>query len=29
MREVIGVYFGIVVTPWKIIGFVGALMFAG
>ena len=29
MRGVIGVYFGVVVTPWKLIGFVGALMFAG
>jgi lipid-A-disaccharide synthase-like uncharacterized protein len=28
MRGVIGVYFGIVVTPWKLIGFVGAFMFA-
>jgi lipid-A-disaccharide synthase-like uncharacterized protein len=29
MKEVIGIYFGIVVTPWKLIGFIGALMFAG
>jgi lipid-A-disaccharide synthase-like uncharacterized protein len=29
MREVIGQFFGVVVTPWKIIGFLGALMFAG
>src|SRR5688572_8496892 len=29
MKEVIGIYFGIVVTPWKLIGFVGGLMFAG
>ena len=29
MNEVIGVYFGVAVTPWKIIGLVGALMFAG
>ena len=28
MRDVIGIVFGITVTPWKIIGFVGALMFA-
>jgi lipid-A-disaccharide synthase-like uncharacterized protein len=28
MRGVIGVYFGIVLTPWKLVGFVGALMFA-
>ena len=27
MKEVIGIYFGIVVTPWKLIGFVGGLMF--
>ena len=29
MRDVIGTFFGIVVTPWKVIGFLGALMFAG
>jgi lipid-A-disaccharide synthase-like uncharacterized protein len=29
MKEVIGIYFGIVVTPWKLVGFVGGLMFAG
>ena len=29
MRGVIGIWFGIVVTPWKLIGFGGALMFAG
>jgi lipid-A-disaccharide synthase-like uncharacterized protein len=29
MRDVIGNLFGVVVTPWKIIGFLGALMFAG
>jgi len=29
MRDVIGVVFGIVVTPWKLVGFLGALMFAG
>lgn len=29
MREVIGHFFGVVVTPWKLIGFLGALMFAG
>ena len=27
MRDVIGIYFGIVITPWKLIGFLGALMF--
>ena len=29
MKEVLGVYFGVAVTPWKIIGLLGALMFAG
>ena len=29
MKGVIGVYFGVVLTPWKLVGFVGALMFAG
>ena len=29
MKEVIAVMFGITVTPWKLVGFVGALMFAG
>jgi len=29
MRDVIGTFFGVVVTPWKLIGFLGALMFAG
>jgi len=29
MRDVIGSVFGIIVTPWKLIGFLGALMFAG
>jgi lipid-A-disaccharide synthase-like uncharacterized protein len=28
MRDVIGIVFGIVVTPWKLVGFLGALMFA-
>ena len=28
MNEGIGVYFGVAVTPWKIIGLAGALMFA-
>jgi lipid-A-disaccharide synthase-like uncharacterized protein len=28
MRDVIGIFLGIVVTPWKLIGFLGALMFA-
>ena len=29
MNEIVGSYFGVAVTPWKIIGLVGALMFAG
>ena len=29
MRDVIGLFCGIVVTPWKLVGFLGALMFAG
>ena len=29
MKEVILVVFGITVTPWKLVGFLGALMFAG
>ena len=29
MSGIVGVYFGIVVTPWKLVGFIGALMFAG
>ena len=29
MRDVIGTLFGVTLTPWKLIGFVGALMFAG
>ena len=28
MRDVIGIVFGIVVTPWKLVGFLGAMMFA-
>ncbi|SRR5688572_21568058 len=27
MRGVIGVYFGIVLTPWKLVGLLGGLMF--
>jgi len=29
MRDVIVVAFGVTVTPWKIVGFLGAVMFAG
>jgi lipid-A-disaccharide synthase-like uncharacterized protein len=28
MKEVIGVYFGVAVTPWKLIGLTGAFLFA-
>ena len=28
MSGIVGHYLGIVVTPWKVIGFIGALMFA-
>jgi lipid-A-disaccharide synthase-like uncharacterized protein len=28
MKEVIGIYFGVAVTPWKLVGLAGALMFA-
>jgi lipid-A-disaccharide synthase-like uncharacterized protein len=27
MKGVIGVYFGVVLTPWKLVGFIGGLMF--
>jgi lipid-A-disaccharide synthase-like uncharacterized protein len=29
MNEVIANVFGVVVTPWKLIGYIGALMFTG
>jgi len=29
MNVVIGTFFGVVLTPWKIIGYVGVFMFAG
>jgi lipid-A-disaccharide synthase-like uncharacterized protein len=29
MRDVVGSFLGVVFTPWKVIGFLGALMFAG
>ena len=29
MSDQFGVYFGVVLTPWKLVGFIGALMFAG
>jgi lipid-A-disaccharide synthase-like uncharacterized protein len=28
MSNVIGTFLGVVVTPWKLVGFIGALMFA-
>jgi lipid-A-disaccharide synthase-like uncharacterized protein len=28
MKEVIGIYFGVAVTPWKLIGMTGAFLFA-
>jgi lipid-A-disaccharide synthase-like uncharacterized protein len=29
MNQVIGVWLGVAVTPWKIIGYTGVLLFAG
>jgi len=29
MNSVIGQFFGVVVTPWKIVGYLGVLLFAG
>jgi lipid-A-disaccharide synthase-like uncharacterized protein len=29
MNTVIGVVFGVVLTPWKLIGYLGVLLFAG
>jgi lipid-A-disaccharide synthase-like uncharacterized protein len=29
MSGVIGTFFGVILTPWKLVGFLGALMFAG
>jgi lipid-A-disaccharide synthase-like uncharacterized protein len=29
MNEVIGTLFGVVVTPWKLVGYLGVLLFAG
>ena len=29
MKEVIANVFGVVVTPWKLVGYLGALMFTG
>jgi lipid-A-disaccharide synthase-like uncharacterized protein len=29
MNEVLGNYFAVAVTPWKLIGLVGAILFAG
>lgn len=29
MNEVIGQVFGVVITPWKLVGYLGVLLFAG
>lgn len=29
MNTIIGILFGVVVTPWKLIGYAGVLLFAG
>jgi lipid-A-disaccharide synthase-like uncharacterized protein len=29
MNEVLGSVFGVIVTPWKLVGYLGVLMFAG
>ena len=29
MNTVIGMMFGVVVTPWKLVGYIGVLLFAG
>ena len=29
MNESLGVWFGVVVTPWKLTGYIGVLLFAG
>jgi|SRR5262245_34967027 lipid-A-disaccharide synthase-like uncharacterized protein len=29
MSEVIGVYFGVVLTPWKLVGYLGVALFTG
>jgi lipid-A-disaccharide synthase-like uncharacterized protein len=29
MNEIIGLLFGVVITPWKIVGFLGVALFAG
>ncbi|HKZ74475.1 MAG TPA: lipid-A-disaccharide synthase N-terminal domain-containing protein, partial [Steroidobacteraceae bacterium] len=29
MNEVIGQAFGVVITPWKLVGYLGVLLFAG
>jgi lipid-A-disaccharide synthase-like uncharacterized protein len=29
MNEIIGIPFGVVITPWKLVGYVGVLLFAG
>jgi lipid-A-disaccharide synthase-like uncharacterized protein len=29
MNEIIGTFLGIVITPWKLVGYLGVLLFAG
>jgi lipid-A-disaccharide synthase-like uncharacterized protein len=29
MNEVIGVYLGVIVTPWKLVGYLGVALFSG
>lgn len=29
MNEIIGQFFGVVITPWKLVGYLGVLLFAG
>ncbi len=29
MNEVLGHFFGVVITPWKLVGYVGVALFAG
>jgi lipid-A-disaccharide synthase-like uncharacterized protein len=29
MNQALGVYFGLVITPWKLIGYLGVALFAG
>jgi lipid-A-disaccharide synthase-like uncharacterized protein len=29
MNEIIGTFLGVVITPWKLVGYLGVLLFAG